>query len=264
MSKNGILVQSNKVTRSMIQERYGARQEELEKGAPLPIALAERFVTGHFFEGAPTVHEGDKTKTVRWFERKEEIPTIKDTSLSVLYRKYHELTEGKFNQIQFSYARKSDNTDTQEPIAEMGLGHITTDTFSLYHRYVYPEFRGGKGIGTRLYLQVEDWLSQVAQLQQKDVHIELRTGQQDVISWAQKMGYAVDPQDSSLLKETEEQPEHFIVDSILDVDGVIKARYLFRLGVDGRTIKDAIRLRFQKTIPCRVDTTDASTTSPIS
>lgn len=223
---------------------------------PLPEVLATNFVRDQesFGEDAEVVHDGDKTKILRVFQREELLPNIGQVSLILDYRKYHKENEKRPHRLQFEYLQANqDSSKGNRIIAQMQLQCVADGTFILDHRHVLPEFRGTSGIGKRLYEQAEHFIQQIANEKGADVTMGLQVGQQSVIVWAKKRGFSVIPEHEELFDELHDHPERFIEDDVFvspesQAQGIVKERYTFRSDVAGRYMEDAIRITMKKVI----------------
>ncbi len=244
-------------------------REQLESGRgeqgmfveAFPPELAKNFVAGRevFVSNSPKVHEGDKTDIWRVFQRQEDISGIGPGSLVFDYRRYHQEKPGKFDRLQFEYLQPDpDAGDDERVIAQMHLQCIPDGSFILDHRHTHPEYRRKFGLGTRLYQQTESFLCQVATEEKHDITVGLQAGQVPVIDWAEKMGFNVIPEHRELLDEIRQHPDRFVEDDVYvspesREEGIIKDRYTFRKGVDGRYMEDAIRITMRKTLSPAVE-----------
>lgn len=211
---------------------------------------ASQFVDGKIMDGKEIVHEGDKSKIYQCFEENINLPGIENAAFRLHYRKYHEASENRFDQLRFEYTLPNDESD-QVPFAEMHLGVANESTFVLEHRYVKPEYRDRRGVGTSLLNITEAFVQETSNKSDHEATILLRTGQEDVINWLEKKGYAVSEEDKEVLDELRQNPENFVKDQVIISDdsaeaGIVKTPYTFRKETEGRYIEDAIRLTFEK------------------
>jgi GNAT superfamily N-acetyltransferase len=214
----------------------------------LPKELAERYVARTWLAGAEMVHDGDKSRIHRIFERSTNIPGIGDGKLRVDVRHWHHPDEALHrDQVRFEYVVPGEKGDRL--VAEMHLNELEEDAFWLQHRYVQPEFREGKGIGSALLEQTEDWLRQVGEARGCDARLGLKVGQIPVFRWLQKQKYWILKQDKPILDEILKHPDRFIVESASDDEGIVRDPYVFRKDSQGRTREHSVRLRFEKRIP---------------
>lgn len=236
--------------------RFGGGKELSTMIEPIPEEIAGDFVRNreNFGRNSLLVHEGDKTKIWRVFRRAEEIPSIGRCALVLDYRKYHEGQTKKFDRLQFEYLQEDPiEQDKERVIAQMHVQCISDGVFVLDHRHVIPEFRGGFGLGSRLYQQVESFVQQIANMKNSDQAIQLSTGQKSVTDWAEKMGFKVALECQEFLEEKREFPERFVEDDVFvspesQAQGIVKDRYTFRKEALGRYMEDAIRITMKKVI----------------
>ncbi len=231
----------------------GAFHGEKEQSASLsiPVEIAEHFVQGTLLDDARIVYEGDKSVIYRCFERDEDLPGFQNTKLRIDFKKYDNSPSERLDRVCFEYVEGDD--EQRMPFAEMHLAIQDPQTFVLEHRYVAPELRTRSGLGTRLLETAEGWVQQVAQASGHPVSVILKTGQESVIRWAEKMGYEVAEEQRELLRELETHPESFEQDQVIlsersQARGVVKDLYTFRKGTEGRYMEDAVRLTFTKNI----------------
>jgi hypothetical protein len=81
----------------------------------------------------------------------------------------------------------------------------------------------------------------------------MQIGQQSVMAWAGKMGFAVIPEHQNIVDELREHPDHFTEDEVLvsqesQSQGIVKDKYTFRIGTEGRYMENAIRITMKKVI----------------
>lgn len=222
---------------------------KVHRGDPLPKEVAERYVIRTWLEDAQMVHDGDKSKIYRVFERKEVIPGVGDGVLRVDARHWPHPNETLHrDQVRFEYVMNDPETGDVRLVAEMHLNELEDDAFWLQHRYVQPEFRGRKGVGSALLRQAEDWLRQVGEVQGHDVRLGLSAGQVDVFRWLQKQKFWIRKREKSTLDEILQYPEHFDIESATDDPNITQDLYVFRKEIKGRTRDDSVRLRFEKRI----------------
>ena len=181
----------------------GSKKEEMEIAPPpLPIELAEKFVDGSFLEDLSSVDKSDQSKTVYWFDRGESLPETANAKLRIEYHSFNDPDFTHPHQVRFAYVRPDPSQpNKQRAFGEMHLMVYDHWRFELQHRYVLPELRFSQGIGTKLFKETEGWLQQVAQTAGHDVMLDLKTGQPNVIVWAQKMGFEIDEDQRGLLEE---------------------------------------------------------------
>lgn len=227
-------------------------KEQMNISAPsktIPDELAKRFAKGVLAEGAPLIKKIGKSDVYKCFEGNEELVGVERASLHIDYRVFPGDFPGRHNEVRFSYVQKDANDSAvTRPVAEMYLDCLDDGRMELAHRYVEPQFRERKGIGSALLLQAEAWVSQVAQHTGHDIIIDFQAGQPQVIDWIQKRGYVVSEDQASLLAEVKEHPDRFQLDSAVQRSALVKEQYLFRKEITGRKREDAIRLKFSKVI----------------
>lgn len=213
----------------------------------LPKALAEQYVARTWLENAEKVQDGDKSKIYRIFERQTMIPGIGDGKLRVDARHWHhpDATLHR-DQVRFEYVVPSEKGDRL--VAEMHLNELDEDAFWLQHRYVQPEFRGRKGIGSALLQQAEDWLRQVGEVQGHDMRLGLLAGQIDVFRWLQKQKFWIRKREKQKLDEILQYPERFDIECATDDPKITQDLYVFEKGKEARAYSDSVRLRFEKRI----------------
>lgn len=211
---------------------------------PLPEELAERFTEGRLNFGQPIVWHGGSNAIYRCFSREENLSGIGPVTFQFDYQRDIDSRLNDNNELKFEYVKPSTNPEAGQPIAQMHFEAHDPNRLVLLHRWVDPELRTRSGLGTRLLKQAEDWIKQAAVKQGHDIEIYLETGQRDVIDWIQKNGYNVVAEQQAKLEELTTHPERFI----LDQTDTSEEYYIFRKGVTERSMHDAIRLAFVKTI----------------
>lgn len=217
--------------------------------AQLLLDSADAFVAGSILIGKERVHEGDKSVIYRCIEIDAGEVGVEGARFRLDYRKYHEVQEKQFDQLRFEYTRE--NEQEQVPFAEMHLGIVDDTTFVLQHRYVSPDLRSGRGVGSQLLHRTEEWVQRVADDRNEPVRIVLQAGQESVFRWLEKMGFSVQEDQKDVLDELRSHPERFTQDSVILSEessqaGVVKDPYIFRKEDEGRYMEDAIRLTFEK------------------
>lgn len=238
-----------------IPEEYLQDKPKNKEPEPLPIGLAKALVGGSLGENSQIVHEGEMADIYRVYEKEEQVAEIPKTSFHLDYLKIktEEDLDNVFDQLRFEYATPNKDNEGYRLISEMHLGIAPSNMFILQHRYVAPEFRGRRGIGTKLLKQAESFLQQVANEKGEDVTIALKTGQESVIKWLEKLGYEVIEDQQILRNELKNHPNRFFRDKVIlsessTADGIEKDLYTFRQGETGRYMENAIRLTFKKVI----------------
>lgn len=223
---------------------------------PIPKHIASEFVHSRdtFGQSALMVHEGDKTKINRVFEREENIPGAGKGMLVLDYRRYHQPDPKKFDRLQFEYRRVDPELPDQEQIVgQIHCQVIPDGSFTVDHRHIHPEFRRKFGLGTLLYQQAENFVQQVANERQSDVVLRMQAGQESVIEWAKKMGFVVIPEHQHVLDALRDHPEDFVVDDAFvseesRAEGIVKDRYTFHRNETTRFMENAIRVTMKKVI----------------
>jgi GNAT superfamily N-acetyltransferase len=218
---------------------------------PVPSRIAEGYLAGTWLEGAPIVHEGDKSKVLRIFESPAAVSGVGSAMFRIDAKFWH-VPDGKLHQdhICFEYVDvdPSHQRDTKT-IAEMHLNQVDADTFWLRHRYVHPEYGRRTGIGTALYHQAEHWLQQVAKARHRDVMIGLTAAQVELIRWLQKEKFLILQGQRDRLNEVFEYPDHFTFDHPSYDPKFAKETWIFPKETSSRQPEHSILLRFQKQIP---------------
>lgn len=145
-----------------------------------------------------------------------------------------------------------ENNDHTEPCVAMEFDAIEPDTiFSLRHRFTLPSMRG-KGLGTRLYAQAEEFFAELARQTGKDVTLQINTGQEGVMRWAEALGFRIQPQDEETYNEIRNHPELFLKGAYTDPQhGWKQEGYFFRNGVTRIHPRTAVRVTFEKVLPAR-------------
>jgi ribosomal protein S18 acetylase RimI-like enzyme len=213
----------------------------------LPKELAERYVARTWIDGTEMVHDGDKSRIYRIFECQATIPGVGVGKLRVDARHWHHPDETLHrDQIRFEYVLPGEKGDRL--VAEMHLNELEEDAFWLQHRYVQPEYRGRKGIGSALLQQAEDWLRQVGEVHGHDVRLGLSAGQIDVFRWLQKQKFLIRKREKPMLDEILRHPEHFDIESATDDPNITQDLYVFHKETPGRSREESVRLRFEKRI----------------
>ena len=238
---------------NLVKPEDASGSHELNQKEQLIQNLQEyssQFVAGNIVDGKEIVHEGDKSVIYRCLETDISLPGIEKAKFRLDYRKYRASTERGFAQLRFEYTLP-DKSGNQAPFAEMHLGVANESMFVLVHRYVKPEYRDKRGIGSNLLNVAEEWVQQVANKRNQQITVVLCVGQEDVMKWAEKRGYAVVEDDKGLSDELREHPERFVKDHVILSEesaqaGVEKSPYTFRKEQEGRYMEDAIRLNFEK------------------
>ena len=216
--------------------------------------MAKAFIDGSLGKNSQIVHEDDVADIYRVYEKEEPVADMPNTAFHLDYLKIKaEEAKGVFDQLRFEYTTPNKDKDDYQLIAEMHLGIAPSNVFILQHRYVRPEFRGGRGIGTKLLKQAESFLQQVANEKGEDITIVIKTGQESVIKWLEKLGYEVMEDQQILRNELKNHPNRFFKDCVImspesTSAGIKKDLYTFRQGETGRYMENAIRLTFQKVI----------------
>ncbi|MFA7286788.1 MAG: GNAT family N-acetyltransferase [Patescibacteria group bacterium] len=231
--------------------QHGPHPEDAprEPTHPLPEDLAHRFVNGTIFNDAEVVAEGEHGDIYRGFIREEPNIGIQAAKLRIDFQKSSSSNADTPKQVRFEYVQP-DKVDSESDVlvAEMHIAPWGKNKFVLQHRYVQPEFQGKLGLGTKLLQQVESWLAQVASEKKEDVILEVDTGQKGVISWVEKNGFSVDPDQVKELQEVVDHPDRYALEDVPDVDGLTKPEFIFRNDTPGRTVIDAVRFTFSKKI----------------
>lgn len=145
-----------------------------------------------------------------------------------------------------------ENDDHIEPCAVMEFDAIEPGTiFSLRHRFTLPSMRG-KGLGTRLYAQAEAFFQELAYQTQKELTLQINTGQEGVMRWAEALGFRARQQDEDVYNEIWNNPEHFFKADYFDsYDAWEKSGYLFRKGETHIKPANAVRIIFEKVLPAK-------------
>lgn len=211
----------------------------------LPIQLAESFTIGKMqdIEGASVVREDSVSTVWRCYKAETVLPSIGTVDLIIDYKKFNDKNEPAeiFELIECKYIKPNASDVTHEiPIAEMfwykpefpEVEHFYD--FNLSHRYVHPEFKNQKGLGTKLYLQSESLLQDIANLKNSEIIIALVTVQSDVMKWIQKseIGYsAYSEEDIATLKELAQHPDRFETESVdYDNGQGMRDNFIYRRG----------------------------------
>ncbi len=234
------------------RREFTPQTSEIEpaKKAYSVLDSADEFVAGRILDGKEKVHEGDKSTIYRCLETEADDLGVDGAHFRLDYRQYHEAEENQFNQLRFEYTRPNEDLE-QVPFAEMHIGVVNDRTFVLQHRYVTPDLRSGRGVGSRLFNLTQEWVQRVADDRSEPVSIVLQAGQESVFQWLEKMGFTVKEEQREILDELRMHPERFIQDEVILSEesseaGVVKDPYTFRKGVEGRYMEDAVRLTFEK------------------
>lgn len=218
-----------------------------------PMAdFAKGFLENRFTE-YPLLHEGDKTRIYRIFEREISFEGFPNIKFVVDYREPMRQDNFRPTQLRFEYIPPSEKNVNEKPVAEMHFDVLSPHHFVLVHRYVKPELRGEKGLGTRLFEASEPLLQQIALLSNEKVQVDLNSGQQSVIKWALARGFEMDEKQRSIYEEILQHPERFVEDEVIisqisQDNNVVKAPYTFRTTTKGRYMEDAIRVKLSKEI----------------
>lgn len=220
---------------------------------PLPSHLARRFIVGpeQFLEGSEILQEGHKTKLFRIFQQDEQLPEVGGCTFVFEFRKYHEEKSGRSAQLKFEYRQKT--PEGNRTVAQMHFLCLPDGGFMLEHRYVPPDLRGKTGIGSVLYRRSEAFLQQVANERGMDVAIYVEVGQKTVIDWAEKMGFVAIPGHQEVVDNLREHPEEYLEDEVFvseesRAEGIVKDKYTFPGGVEGRYMENAVRITMKKVL----------------
>jgi GNAT superfamily N-acetyltransferase len=231
------------------KEKTEAKAEHAYPKVELPEVIAEQFLAGTLSDAGQVVHEDEKSKTWRLFEQEIEVPSVGKALLRVDYRKVDDHVDPPFDQVRFDIVAAEAKIDGIHPrIAEMyffrdegRFGNQYPYDLMQVHRYVDPEYRNRRGVGTYLYEQSELWAKQVARKKGMDLRIALSTDQPDTMNWAEKRGYAPYPEEADKRKEVLEHLDRFTLIDESDVGGQARNTAIER---DGKRV----RLWFEKTI----------------
>lgn len=159
-----------------------AQDEKTPKIMSLPEEAADEFVEGTFEHTSMASLSG---RGVLYAERPERMSGVEgNTLLRVRYA--HSGIEGR---MYFDYLTKDTATGAEKEYASMVLRRNSDNEYVLEHRYVIPELRNRKGIGSQLYLQAEDWVQQIATRIKKPITLLAGVSQYDVLTWLTKQGY---------------------------------------------------------------------------
>jgi hypothetical protein len=140
--------------------RFGGGKDVPKPIEPIPEGIARGFVNGTWLENAPIVHDGDKSKIFRLFERAEAVPGIQNAKLRVDLRKWHVHDEDHHrDHVRFEYV---DTSHDDALVAEMHFQTRDDGSLELGHRYIHLDLRGKAGLGSRLYRQTESFFQQIA------------------------------------------------------------------------------------------------------
>jgi GNAT superfamily N-acetyltransferase len=179
----------------------------------------------------------------------ESLPMMWDNVFSKAHQKLISYDEDYRKHTTRSYVAAEAEIDGIHPrIAEMyffrdegRFGNQYPYDLMQVHRYVDPEYRNRRGVGTYLYEQSELWAKQVARKKGMDLRIALSTDQPDTMNWAEKRGYAPYPEEADKRKEVLEHLDRFTLIDESDVGGQARNTAIER---DGKRV----RLWFEKTI----------------
>lgn len=143
-----------------------------------------------------------------------------------------------------SFIFQYENDD--QSCATMEFDDMSDNIYSLGHRFVQPTFRN-KGLGTRVYVQAEEFFAELARQTGKDVTLQINTGQEGVMRWAEALGFRVRPQDEETYNEIRNHPERFFKADYFDEnDASRKTGYIFRKGESQIKPHASERILFEK------------------
>lgn len=208
----------------------------------LPEHLADEFVEGTFEHASMASLSG---RGVLYAERSEKVPGVSGDSL-LRVRYAHTGIEGR---IYFDYITKKATTGAEVEYASMVLRRGHDDEYVLEHRYVIPAYRNHKGIGSRLYLQAEDWVRQIATRIKKPITLLAGVSQYDVLTWLTKHGYTPDEESTALYHDVMENvgvTTKFNVEN--DDDGRHAPSTIYKAGSDEDPMPNPVRIILTKII----------------
>ncbi len=213
--------------------------------------IAGRIAHQESLVSYPIVFEDEKIITRRLFKGDDSYSAIPGVAFYLDYQdKKDKKPDTLSGKLLFEYGAHPVVDAGRVIVAQMHFEVHPKNEFRFFHRYVTPDVRK-EGIGTRLFHLAEEWFLKVAQESRSPVCLSLQVGQQSVIHWAEKMGFSVEDDQQELLQELREHPERFFEDEVIvseesQAQGIVKAKYTFRVGTKGRYMEDAVRLTFQK------------------
>src|SRR5581483_7512851 len=220
--------------------------ESPERGEPNEVDrqlknTAEQFVRGDIIKDKKVVHEGDVSTIYACFELPVSLPSISGVNLRLDYRQYHASGGQGKDQVRFEFTAANEKGN-HVPFTEMHLRVVDSRTFDLEHRYVQPEYRNERAMGSRLLKVAERWLQDVADIKQDTVHVFARVGQKSVMNWLEKNGFSVAKKDEETFRNIKEHPEQYVEDAVWGSTNPGLSHYLFPQSKANRSSIDAIRL----------------------
>lgn len=232
-----------------------ASHEHRDRFRPQPAFFesAQRLARHERLGVYPIVQEDDKRIVRRLFRGDDSYSQIPGVVFSFDFdEKKSKQPETHSGRFIFEYSIPSQTKAKQKNIAQMHFEEHPHNEFRLFHRYVAPGARKN-GLGTRLFQLAEEWFLYFSQETQSPVTFGLQASQKSVFEWAEKMGFVVREDDRERYDEIREHPERFFEDEVIvseesQREGVVKDKYIFRIGTQGRYMEDAVRLTFTKRI----------------
>jgi ribosomal protein S18 acetylase RimI-like enzyme len=201
--------------------------------ADAPVALHNEAVTLYELYRGPVV-----------------LPGIADAQFSLQYRQYAGQWKDDFDGLLFDYETVQHGVAAQ--IAALEFDRIMPRRFKMNHRYVEPQYRDRRGIGTQLLRQAEQLFQQLADRTQQRQRLEIELRQRNVLEWIIKNGFAPEPTHLAQVQAVREHPERFISRDVVDGrDDTLKADCIFPIDTTDFTLQQAIRLRLFKIITQR-------------
>lgn len=212
---------------------------------PVPDSIARDFLNGSLTKQFKEAKVFEGGHSIRCFEKEVAIAGFPGARLRIEY-------EGSVRRvIDFYYVTVNPMNNLTTFIATMTLEASDPYALKLPHRKVEDMTERGRGIGSALLKQAEQWITQVATLSQRPVTVSADTGQWSVIRWlCDKHGFEPVAEDRAAYEDLNANvmdPNRYFI----DVEGRLYGRRpstIFSKDENGRLSLLPIRITLRKII----------------
>lgn len=218
-----------------------------------PHELVASFSEHHQISGKEPNYKTNKGFYYKLFEKIDTLVGVPEIifrfSFLSVDKQYKDLNP-PVDKDQFRFGYYDAEQDYNHSIANMEYIEDDSNRYKLFHRFVEPNLRNS-GIGLRLLKQSELFLKQLADIQHEDIICFADVGQLSVMRFLEKAGYAPSIAQLELYQDLQTHPENYVSEKIKMAGDAISLNdeYQFPKGITGRRQENAVRIRFEKTIP---------------